>query len=145
MKSETFLSMAFEEVLDRFAPQFIEPLMSRKNIEVGKQVLVEEGPAADNFRNKNLEMLRCLSNPKCAFSKHPIGSRESLNKKNMQGDKADQQIINHFNTWYTAEKMSLCIVCNHSLDTMEQWVVEKFSEIYKAHVAVPLKSKDLKK
>jgi len=111
--------------------------MSRKHIELSKQVIIEEGPGPDNFKNRNEQMLRCLANPKSAFFKVPSGSRESLNKKSMQGDKADTQIINHFNKWYTAEKMCLSIVSNHSLDTMEQWVCEKFSEIYQTAAIIP--------
>lgn len=65
------------------------------------------------------------------FSKCGPGNKHTLNRENIR-----THVLKYFNTHYSANIMTLCIVSNHALDVMEQLVVSDFSQIKNKEVSL---------
>ena len=48
-----------------------------------------------------------------------------------------QKLLDFHKDWYSANIMSLCVIGCESVETLQQWVVEKFSPVINKEVVVP--------
>lgn len=69
LKGEGFLSIIFEEALDRFALQFRQPLFHRSYLDETKAMIVKEGVGLDTVENRTEQILRKMANSRSEFSK----------------------------------------------------------------------------
>ncbi|CRK88532.1 CLUMA_CG002282, isoform A [Clunio marinus] len=119
---------AFPEALDRFAQQFISPLLLRDSINREREAVDSE------FRMSiNNDLKRLMAFFKTFISdSHPgsyfdYGSLDTL-KNNISDDDLYNALCDLF-TKYVADAMRLCVQSKRSLDELQNIVVEKFSHL----------------
>ncbi|ANB12559.1 Ste23p [Sugiyamaella lignohabitans] len=147
-----------EGALDRFAQFFICPLFS-------PDCKDREIRAVDSENKKNLQsdswrlhqLDRSLSNPHHVYNKFSTGNLTTLNDEPLARNvNVRDELLKFHQQLYSANLMKLVIVGRESLDTLEEWVVSKFSAIrnidiprphseYHSNGIVPLTSKELGK
>jgi len=118
----------FEPALDRFSQFFIAPLFNERYVTRERQVVNSEfvsGLKSDGRRIFSASK-RAL-NPDHPFTKFPVGSEHTL------ADRPDspvrQDLIDFYKSRYSAGLMTLVILGKEPLDTLRQWVIEKFSAV----------------
>ena len=114
----------FEGALDRFAQFFISPLFTEEY--TAREVNAVHSEHQKNIMNDYRRQYRITS----LFSKdgHPAqkfgtGSLETL------GDITRDELIAYYNQHYSANRMGLALLSTHSLDAMESWVKQYFSDV----------------
>ncbi|MBI3271267.1 MAG: insulinase family protein [Planctomycetes bacterium] len=125
-------SEALEGALDRFAQFFLEPLLT-------DELSGREMNAVDSEHSKNLEddywrarqVYRSLLNPA-----HPECHFSTGNKKTLAGVK-NEELRAFYKAHYSANLMTLAVVSNHPLATLEKWVREKFAAVQNKNYAKP--------
>eukprot|EP01119_Soliformovum_irregulare_P001380 TRINITY_DN1109_c0_g3_i2.p1 TRINITY_DN1109_c0_g3~~TRINITY_DN1109_c0_g3_i2.p1 ORF type:complete len:1008 (+),score=272.27 TRINITY_DN1109_c0_g3_i2:154-3177(+) len=127
----------FEEGLDRFAQFFTCPLLREDAIE--REINAVDGENAKNLLadgNRIYQLQRSLSNPQHPFSKFGTGNRSTL------GNVPDirSRLLNFWETYYSASLMSLVILGKQSLDLLESWAHQYFSEIPNHCIPRPIHS-----
>jgi insulysin len=125
------LSGVMEPTLDRFAQFFIAPLFDESCVE-------RELSAVDSEHAKNVQtdsrrfyqLSKSLADAKHPFSKFGTGNRETLKTTSeAKGIKIRDEVIKFYKSFYSANLMTLAIVSNQSFETMQEWVVSKFSAV----------------
>lgn len=113
--------------LDRFAQFFISPLFDERYAEREKNAVDSEYRARykDEGRRKQ-DVLKQIVNQEHPFHKFSIGSLETLSSTNVP---IRNDLINFYNTWYSAKNMTLVILGADSLNNMEKMVKDYFAEI----------------
>ena len=118
----------FEGTLDRFAQFFIAPLFDEKYVEREKNAVHAEYSmriSADTIRT--VEVLENVINPKHPAAKFNAGNRDTL------ADKPDQTarevLIEFYERYYSADRMTLALVSDKPLDELERLVRSKFSTV----------------
>ncbi|XP_071554220.1 insulin-degrading enzyme-like isoform X1 [Temnothorax nylanderi] len=132
-----------EEALDRFAQFFIAPLFSENLIEkeINGAIHLEykENLTNDEWRFIALETLSVK--PDHPYSKFSLGNRETLSKipkeKNIN---VRNRLLEFYETYYSANIMSLCVLGKESLDDLENMVVERFRNVKNKEAEVPMYS-----
>jgi insulysin len=117
--------------LDRFAQFFIKPLFLAETLE-------RELRAVDSENKKNLQtdtwrlhqLNKSLSNPQHPFCHFSTGNYKTLHDEPLaRGVEIRSAFIKFYETHYSANRMKLAVLGQDSLDKMEEWVVELFSEV----------------
>ena len=115
---------AFEGALDRFSQFFIGPLFTEQYTE--REVNAVNSEHQKNIMNDGWRQYRISG----LFAKegHP---ERMFNTGNLEtlGDIDREELITFYNAHYSANRMGLAVLSTHSLDEMEGWVREYFSEI----------------
>ena len=117
-----------EQALDMFAQFFIAPLFTEDLVQREKHAVHSEfsGKRRDDGQ-------RFWSARKRAFNQdHPQSGFSTGNLQTLadrEGSNIRDELIEFYNTHYSSNIMSLAVIGNDSLDTLEQWVKEKFSAI----------------
>lgn len=123
--------------LDRFAQFFVKPLFLENTLD-------RELRAVDSENKKNLQsdawrlsqLAKSLSNPAHPYHHFSTGNLQTLKEDpEKKGVKVREEFIRFYERHYSANRMKLVVLGRESLDDLEQWVVELFSEV---------KNKDLK-
>lgn len=140
-----------EGALDRFAQFFISPLFSPSCKD-------REIRAVDSENKKNLQndmwrlhqLDRSLSNPAHPVSKFSTGNLVTLETEPLTRNvDVRQRLLEFYDNHYSANLMKLCIIGREPIDTLQRWVVEKFSAIRNtdkpkpSYTAVPYRQEDL--
>ncbi len=117
-----------EPALDRFAQFFIAPLFNERYVTRERQVVNSEflsGLKSDGRRIFSASK-RAL-NPEHPFTSFPVGSEDTL------ADRPDspvrKDLIDFYNSHYSAGLMTLAVLGKEPLETLRQWVMEKFSAV----------------
>jgi len=114
----------FEGALDRFAQFFISPLFTPEY--TAREVNAVNSEHQKNIMNDMWRQHRIISqfvkegHPSRKFS---TGSLETL------GDITSEELIEFYNNNYSANRMGLALLSTHSLDDMEAWTRQYFSEV----------------
>ncbi|MBT3607176.1 MAG: hypothetical protein HN815_01405 [Candidatus Marinimicrobia bacterium] len=114
----------FEGALDRFAQFFISPLFTAEY--TAREVNAVNSEHQKNIMNDNWRQYRVTSqfvkkgHPSRKFS---TGSLETL------GDITREELITFYNNQYSANRMGLALLSTHSLDEMEVWTRQYFSDV----------------
>ena len=120
-----------EHALDMFAQFFIAPLFTESATQ-------REVMAVDSEHKKNLnedlwrqfQLLKSTSNPQHPFSKFGSGNARTLDELPRERNLNVRQALMDFHaTYYSSNQMKLCVVGQHSLDQLEQWVRTSFASI----------------
>ena len=121
----------FWGALDRFAQFFIEPLFLASTLD-------RELRAVDSENKKNLQsdiwrlsqLGKSLSNPKHPYHHFSTGNLQTLrDEPGKRGVEVRQEFIKFYERHYSANRMKLVVLGRESLDELEAWVCELFSEI----------------
>lgn len=116
----------FEEALDIFSQFFKEPLFTESATE-------REMNAVDSEFQKNVsnDARRLFQIEKSHISKQggvlnrfSTGNLETLNLPNIR-----EQLLQFYDTHYSSNLMTLCLVGNHELDKLQQMAVDNFHSI----------------
>ena len=121
---------ALEGALDRFSAFFISPLFNADRLESERNVVHSEYIARrrDEGRREN-EVLNQLLNPDNPTTQFAVGNRETLANPPEGEATLRERVIAFYQRYYDANVMHLAVVAPQSLDTLEDWVVERFAEI----------------
>lgn len=83
-------------------------------------------------------MEKALANPRHPFSKFVIGSKETLGSDAEEaGFDVRKELLAFHEKFYSSNIMNLCVCGPHSIDVMEQWVIELFSPIKNLNILHP--------
>ncbi|CAG8446861.1 15584_t:CDS:10 [Dentiscutata erythropus] len=129
-----------EGALNRFAQFFICPLFNDdctdrelKAVDSEYKLNIQE----DGWRQYQLE--KSLSNPNNPFSQFGIGNLESLKDiPSKAGLSVREELLKFHDSYYSANLMKLVVLGREPLDTLNQWVVEKFSNVKNKSVPIPV-------
>ncbi|MCV6605303.1 MAG: insulinase family protein, partial [Porticoccaceae bacterium] len=121
---------AYEGALDRFAQFFIKPLFTEKYVDREKNAVhseyytrIEKDPI------RNIEVFENTINPAHPAFKFNAGNLDTLSDK--PDRPARDELIDFYETYYSADLMTLALVSNKSLDELEQLARDKFSAVPK--------------
>lgn len=137
-------SNAFEDVLMRFSEFFKSPLFNkdlvdreRHNVDSEFQMYINQ----DNWRL--VDVNKATANPKHPFHRFNVGSLETLNQDK---ETLHQKVIEFYNQFYSADRMTLVMVGPDDIEKQINWVKKYFSDITKKEtppsVKKPLFDKD---
>lgn len=117
--------------LDRFAQFFIEPLFLESTLDRELRAVDSENKKnlqSDTWRLHQLE--KSLSNPDHPYCHFSTGNLEILKTEpESRGVNVRQKFIEFYEKHYSANRMKLVVLGRESLDVLETWVVEYFSDI----------------
>lgn len=133
---------AFGEALDRFAQFFIAPIISAEYSAREKNAVHSEYQMQmkdDGWRGYMVG--KQAINPEHPASEFTIGSLDTL-----AGD-IHEDLIEFFETHYSADQMALVALSEQSLDDMQEWITPLFGKIVNknigpAHPTVPMYTAD---
>ncbi|EXJ94318.1 insulysin [Capronia coronata CBS 617.96] len=117
--------------LDRFAQFFVKPLFLESTLD-------RELRAVDSENKKNLQsdawrlsqLAKSLSNPHHPYHHFSTGNLQTLrDDPEKRGVKIRDEFIRFYERNYSANRMKLVVLGRESLDELENWVVELFSEV----------------
>lgn len=129
----------FKEALDRFAQFFTAPLFTESAAD-------RELNAVDSEHQKNLQrdsrrlyqVKKEIANVGHPYTNFGTGSKETLGTTPAEmGIDTRAALLEFHKTYYSANLMKLCILGPYSLDIMEKWVAELFSDIANHNRADP--------
>ncbi|KAF6164742.1 hypothetical protein GIB67_040994 [Kingdonia uniflora] len=117
--------------LERFSQFFISPLVKLEAME--REILAVDSEFSKDLQNDacRLEQLRCHT----AVSSHTFNRFTCGNKKTLVDDASEnginihEQIMHLYNENYYGSLMKLVVIGGESLDVIEDWVVELFSNV----------------
>ena len=124
---------AFEGALDRFAQFFICPLLGDSQTE-------REMNAVDSEYKMTLQsdvwrryaLLMNVANEESQLYRFGTGNLETLKQDGIR-----ESLLDFHRQWYSSNIMNLVLISKHSLEQLEQWVVELFSAVPNKNVIVP--------
>lgn len=121
-----------EPALDRFAGSFIAPLFPVSALEEERSTLNAEYLAALNDPQlrgdpgaREWDVYRSLFNPAHPAAKFPGGNLETLADRENHGIRDD--LLNFYKENYSANLMTLALVSNQSLDSLQKMVEARFA------------------
>lgn len=129
--NETAMLPKFKEALDRFSQFFTVPLFTESATE--REINSVHSEHQKNLQNDNRRIYQVkkeAANPLHPYSKFGTGSKDTLSRiPNETGVDTRAALLNFYKTYYSANLMYLCITSPYSLDLVQEWVAELFSEI----------------
>ncbi len=119
---------SLEPALDRFAQFFIAPLFNATYVDRERHAVDSEYQAKirDDGRRVYAAGKKAL-NPDHSYSQFSVGSLETLADR--PGDAVRDDLIDFYQTHYSANRMALVVLGKEPLDTLEQMVRSKFSAV----------------
>ncbi|HDZ49031.1 hypothetical protein LCGC14_0071960 [marine sediment metagenome] len=129
---------ALPGALDRFSEFFLSPLFNADHLESERNIVHSEYMARirDESRREN-DVLNQLLNPNNATTGFAVGSRETLASPPEGEATLRERVIDFYHQHYDANVMNLAIVAPQPLDTLEEWVAERFADIPDNDLSVP--------
>lgn len=120
--------------LDRFAPFFISPTFNKEYVEREKNAVNAEYTSKSKDDGRRIYSAeKQAMNPEHPYAQFATGSLATLEDR--PGGLIRDELIAFYEQHYSAKAMSLAIIGNYDLDTLEQWTREKFSDIASTPVA----------
>eukprot|EP01035_Chromulina_nebulosa_P017237 gene17237-22763_t len=129
----------FEGALDIFASFFTCPSFNDSSTN-------REMKAVDSENSKNLQsdmwrsyqLFKSLAKPDHPFSYFSTGNLQTLQElPENSGVNVRDLLLEYYNNYYSSNIMKLCVYGKEDLDTLQNWVLEKFSLIPDRNVTVP--------
>lgn len=127
---------AMSGALDRFAPFFISPRFDEAYVDREKNAVHAEYSAKikDDFRRiYNAE--KQAMNPEHPFAQFATGNLDTLSDR--PDSKIRDELIDFYNSHYSADRMTLVLAGNYPLEQLEQWATEHFNAVPKRDLAAP--------
>jgi len=119
---------ALADALDRFAPFFISPTFDSEYIEREKNAVNAEYTSKSKDDGRRIYSAeKQAMNPVHPYAQFATGSLKTLE------DRPDSlirdELLAFYQQHYSAKKMTLALIGNYDLDTLEQWTKDRFSAI----------------
>ena len=129
---------ALPGALDRFSEFFLSPLFNADQLESERNIVHSEYMARirDESRREN-DVLNQLLNPDNPTTGFAVGSRETLASPPEGEATLRERVIDFYHQHYDANVMNLAVVAPQPLDTLEEWVAERFADIPDNDLSVP--------
>ena len=125
-----------EPALDRFSRFFIDPTFDPTFVDRERAVVHSEYQARRKEEGRRIWAAnKALINPGHPASNFAVGSLDTL--RDRDGITARDKLIEFYDQYYSANLMTLAVVGRESLDQLETWVREKFSEVPNKDVLKP--------
>lgn len=120
----------FQEGLDRFAQFFIAPLMKQDAMEREREAVDSEFQMAlPSDSNRLCQVLGGLATPGHPMAKFMWGNKASLQPEGMTEEEMHRRLHEFRLRHYTAQAMYLAVQSQHTLDTLQDWVVASYSAV----------------
>lgn len=121
---------ALPGALDRFSAFFLTPLFNAEKLDSERNIVHSEYMARirDEARREN-DALNQVLNPAHPMTRFAVGSRDTLADRPDGEPSLRDRVIEFYHQHYDANVMTLAIVAPQSLDTLENWVAERFVDI----------------
>lgn len=127
------------EGLSRFGSFFTEPLFTESA--TSRELNAIESENAKNLQSdifRIFQINKSRANPNHPFSKFFTGNKETLlDGTKRQGIDLRSELINFYNSYYSANQMSLAVVAPQPIDTLKQMVEDAFGDIPNRNVSPP--------
>ncbi|WP_221796876.1 insulinase family protein [Oceanobacter mangrovi] len=126
---------AMAGALDRFAPFFISPTFDAAYVDREKNAVNAEYTAKirDDFR-RIYSAEKQAYNPDHPYSHFSVGNLDTLADR--PNSKVRDDLINFYNSHYSADRMTLVLAGNYPLEQLKQWASSHFSAVPKRQVEV---------
>jgi len=131
----------FNDALDRFAQFFISPLFDEQYVEREMNAVHSEfSSSLTHDGRRELDVLKELINPQHPFAKFSVGNLSTLSG----GDtNTRDDLLDFYSKHYSANEMTLVVLSNESIESMEEQVRTHFSavenrEVNKSPIEEPL-------
>ncbi len=118
----------FSPALDRFSQFFISPLLSPELVDKERQAIESEYKLKlnDDVR-RQYQVSKETANPEHPFTKFSVGNLETLADRD--NSSAREELLHFYQNQYSAERMRLVVLSNHSLAQLEEMVKQCFSTV----------------
>ena len=114
--------------LDRFAPFFISPTFDAEYVEREKNAVNAEYTSKSKDDGRRIYSAeKQAMNPEHPYAQFATGSLKTLEDR--PNSLIRDELLQFYQQHYSANKMTLAVIGNYDLDTLEQWTKEKFSAI----------------
>jgi len=114
----------FEGAIDRFAQFFISPLFTEEY--TAREVNAVNSEHQKNIMSDRWRQYRITS--QFVRDGHPAKKFSTGNLETL-GDISRDELIEFYNNHYSANRMGLALLSTHSLDEMETWAKQYFSDV----------------
>ena len=116
--------------LDRFAPFFISPTFDADYVEREKNAVNAEYTSKSKDDGRRIfSAEKQAMNPAHPYAQFATGSLKTLEDR--PNSTIRDELIAFYQQYYSANEMTLALIGNYDLDTLEKWTQEKFSRIPK--------------
>lgn len=127
---------AFDAALDRFAQFFIAPLFDANYIEREKNAVNAEYLAKINDdTRRQWDVYRNLFNPMHPAAQFAVGNLDTL--ADAEGHNVRDDLIAFYQSYYSANLMTLVLLSNAKLDDMQKMVESRFAFIPNKNKIIP--------
>lgn len=117
-----------EGALDRFARFFVAPRLDPAQVERERNAVDSEYHLKIRDEARRIrEVRRETSNPEHGFSQFSVGNLDTLADR--EGDAVWDDLKAFYESEYSASRMTLSVLGREDLDTLEQWVRERFAAV----------------
>lgn len=125
-----------DAALDRFAPFFSSPLFNPEYVQREINAVDSEFRARiKNDQRRLLDVVKEVTNPEHPFSKFTVGSLSTL--LGGRGEQAlRQDLLDFYEKYYSANRMSLVVIGREPLDELEEMVRPRFERVVDRRVAL---------
>jgi len=118
--------------LDRFAQFFVKPLFLEDTLDRELRAVDSENKKnlqSDNWRL--MQLSKSLSSPEHPYHLFSTGNYKLLHDDPIaRGVKIRDEFIKFYQKQYSANRMRLCVLGRESLDDLQEWVEELFTDVY---------------
>jgi len=125
--------------LDRFSQFFLSPLFTESATEREVNAVNsehEKNIPHDTWRSNQIE--KSTANPNHDFFKFGTGNKETLDiKPKAEGISVRDSLLEFHRTWYSSNIMCLAVLGRENLDTLQEMVLQRFSDVADKNVKVP--------
>jgi insulysin len=117
--------------LDRFAQFFVSPLFLESTL--GRELRAVDSENKKNLQSdiwRLMQLNKSLSNRRHPYHKFSTGNLQTLrDEPQKRGVDVRSEFIKFYKQHYSANRMKLVVLGRESLEELERWVVEQFSEV----------------
>lgn len=119
--------------LDRFAPFFISPTFDEAYVEREKNAVNAEYTAKSQDDGRRIYSAeKQAMNPQHPYAQFSTGNLKTLEDR--PNSLIRDELISFYKSHYSADKMTLAIIGNYDLDTLEHWTKNRFNHIPQQHL-----------
>ena len=121
--------------LDRFAPFFISPTFDETYVEREKNAVNAEFTAKSQDDGRRIYSAeKQAMNPQHPYAQFSTGNLKTLEDR--PNSLIRDELISFYKSHYSADKMTLAIIGNYDLDTLEHWTKDRFNHIPKQQTLI---------
>lgn len=122
--------------LDRFARFFIAPLFNPEYVDRERHAVESEYrlKIKDDSR-REWDILRELANPEHPFSTFAVGNLDTL--ADLPDQPVREDLLNFYRRYYSADIMTLVVLGIEPLETLEEMVIKRFSDVAAHRLELP--------